>query len=281
MRTVGSGKTQRTETYDCSYVQYHSEKWTAYTNCDSNVYINEEHYNKLKSIFKNEKKTGHNSGYTISGDIFQIKYNGVYNDLQPYTSVHRYKNKVQASKSVFKFQEISKEEADALGLYHENLVSGFGNYSSYGVVIPSLERLNAYYGSTYEVRVLILVYNKPMPIFEKQRSYWNGGNKNELVIGIGLNEGKVSWCNLFSWSESDDFLVKTRRELENQIDSPPDYDRIVEFLKKEIPTGWRRKNFEDFEYLEVEYPDWIYTLVISVSLISSIIISVICVRNEE
>ena len=119
-----------------------------------------------------------------------------------------------------------------------------------------------------------------MSIFEKQRSYWSGGNKNELVIGIGLDKGKVSWVNVFTWSEADDFVVKLRKELEKQIGVSPDYDRIVEYLKKEIPLGWKRKEFGDFEYLEVENAPYFYAIAMVVSFVSSVIITFLAIRYE-
>jgi len=141
--------------------------------------------------------------------------------------------------------------------------------------------MNGRFGSKYHIRVVILVYdNKPMSTFEKQRSYWQGGNKNELVIGFGVKDGLVTWANVFTWSEADNFVVNTKSEASKQISKPINIDKLTVWLESNIPNGWKRKHFSDFEYLKVEYPTWYNILIIIMCSVISVGIAAFNVMND-
>lgn len=272
-----------TEYYDCSYVQNHPERWTAYFNTGLKRQIEKSYYQRLVKLFKNERKTGHNVGYTISGDVFTSKYNGKREHIQAYSTRGFYTNPIQASVSLFNFEKISHNEAKELGLYRWGFSEGFNTkYVFGGKQNYKLNQLNAKYGSRYEISVIVILFNnKPPSIFEKQKSYWNGGNKNELVIGFGLKEGKVAWTNYFTWSESFSFLTELKRECEKQIGKKIDLDKIADWLYDEIPNGWKRKEFKDFEYLKPKLPKWYQISLVCVCLVSSVIIACINIGNDH
>lgn len=294
-RSVASGTdsngntTYTTEFYDCSYVANYPENWVAYLNDTSEVVITESHYNRLVKLFNNKRKSGHNSGYTISGDIFSSVYDNKYEHLQPYSSKYAYKNKIPVSTSVFNFEKIEKEEAEKLGLYkwYDNkLIYNKDKFNVSHIFgssrCESLERLNAYYGMKHQINVIVLVYDdKPMSIFEKQKAYWYGGNKNELILGFGIKDGKVEWCDNFTWSESYEFLAELKNEQEKQLKKKLDVDLIADWLYDEIPTGWKRKEFKDFEYIEIEYPMWYSVTIVSICLLFSLIVSVVSIFNDQ
>ena len=235
--TDSNGNTKYcTETYDCSYVQYHAESWTAYLNDSKPIIISESYYNRLVKLFRNNKKIGRNRGYTISGDIFQTQFDGVFDHIQPYSRKHTYTNKIPVSTSVFNFQKISDEEAEEIGLYDWGWNPRYNKdrfNTNHTLGYPksmTLERVNAYLGMNHQINIIVLVYNnKPREIFEKQKAYWCGGNKNELVLGFGLKDGKVAWCDDFTWSESHQFLVDLRSEQEKQLNKKLDIDKVAEW----------------------------------------------------
>lgn len=63
----------------------------------------------------------------------------------------------------------------------------------------------------HQVRVWVLLFNNlPRETGLLQEAYWVNGNKNELVICIGLNEDKIMWSHIFSWTESQTIKIELR-----------------------------------------------------------------------
>jgi hypothetical protein len=280
----GSGKNRSctTEYYDCSYVQYHPPEWYAIMNDHSRVNIDQSYYARLTNTFKGVRKVGHHSGYTNDGDIFQCDWDKKWEHLQPYVDAHTYKNKVQASNSVFKFEEVTEEDAKLEGLYNYPKTTGFNVSSVMGGSSPELDKINATYGKRHQIRVWLLIYEgKGMDTFERQRSYWQGSNKNELVLGVGTKGGVVTWANKFSWSEADEFTIDCRAELEKLIGKKFSDVGICKHLKAEIPKGWERKEFADFEYLKVEIPPSYMVIIFFISLVPSVGLCIFFVMNDE
>ena len=270
--TTDSEGNTTTHYYDCSYVQYHPERWWFQDNIGQTFNISEAKYNELVKRWHSQKKTGHHSGHTISGDIFSTFYDNNRDHMECITTVHPYFNRVDASDSVFKFTPITPDNAKKLGLY---------DYPAYSIHIPSvfgyknshnLDVLNSLYGNAYQVRVWILVY-KDLPAITSvnQRDYWHGSNKNELVLCIGLKDNKVEWANTFSWSESDELLVDCREEILKQHGKTLEIESIVNYLHQEIPTRWQRKQFADFNYLSLKVNTGWYITAIVVSFIAGLI----------
>jgi hypothetical protein len=96
----------------------------------------------------------------------------------------------------------------------------------------------------------------PMSIAKKQEAYWIGGNKNELVICIGLqkNTDKISWVYPFSWTDNKRILVDTREDIANMKNL--DLVEMSHVLDNVVSGNFRYKEFEDFDYLTVDTPRW-------------------------
>jgi hypothetical protein len=136
------------------------------------------------------------------------------------------------------------------------------------------------YGRKKLFRVFILVWeNKPISISEEQRSYWQGGNKNEFVVCLGYDKqhDSITWCNAFSWCDSPKLEIATKRYfLEN---TKMDLKEYAIWLEKNIRL-WKRKNFKDFEYLQVELSNNQQLFLFILALIFNICFSVFFVINE-
>ena len=139
--------------------------------------------------------------------------------------------------------------------------------------------LNGYYGERKQFRVFVLFFmNKPEEIVEKQRSYWQGGNKNELVVCVGIDKNKnVKWCNAFSWCDSPVVGVKSRDWFMN---NPVNLEKYAEYIGPIVEKEWHRKKFEDFDYLTVELTDVQYWAIIIILLIFNIVMSFWIVTNN-
>ena len=277
-RTVKSGKTTITQTYDCSYRQYHPERWS-YFDQDG-----EEHWLFYKEEFDEiVRRFGtkmifvdmHRRYYTDDGDAQDYYWNGSEETAWPVTHSHKYTNKLQNSRSIFNFEEIDKEYADSIGLYDYPPIEMYDQNPilSHTIKLPknqedALRYTNGFYGKKHQFRVFVLLFeNKDIEISEKQRSYWKGGNKNELVVCLGVKDNKVDWCNAFSWCDVPTIDVKTETYfIQNDT---LDLKAYSDLLRESLDNGeWVRKNFEDFSYLkpELSLTQQIWILVISILL---------------
>lgn len=277
-RTVKSGKTTITQTYDCSYRQYHPERWSYFDQDGEEHWLfYEEEFDEIvrrfgtKMIFVDM----HRRYYTDDGDAQDYYWSGSEETAWPVTHSHKYTNKLQNSRSIFNFEEIDKEYADSIGLYDYPPIEMYDQNPilSHTIKLPknqedALRFTNGFYGKKHQFRVFVLLFeNKDIEISEKQRSYWKGGNKNELVVCLGVKDNKVDWCNAFSWCDVPTIDVKTETYfIQNDT---LDIKAYSDLLRESLDNGeWVRKNFEDFSYLkpELSLTQQIWVLVISILL---------------
>lgn len=277
-RTVRSGKTTVTQTYDCSYRQYHPERWSYFDQDGEEHWLfYEEEFDEIvrrfgtKMIFVDM----HRRYYTKDGDAQEYRWNGSEETAWPVTHSHKYKNKLQNSRSIFNFEEIDEEYADSIGLYDYPPIEKYDQNPilSHTIKLPknqedALRYTNGFYGKKHQFRVFVLLFeNKDIEISEKQRSYWKGGNKNELVVCLGVKDNKVDWCNAFSWCDVPTIDVKTETYFAQN--DTLDLKAYSDLLRESLDNGeWVRKNFEDFSYLkpELSLAQQIWILVISILL---------------
>lgn len=200
------------------------------------------------------------------------------------TRSHEYENKVKASHSVFKFEDISKKEARRIGLYDYPDIHLRDQCPIIGAKFSARQErairvLNAQYGPKKEFRLYLLFYrNKPLSIADRQRSYWQGGNKNELVVCVGLdNRNRVVWSDAFSWCDSPVLSIKSRDWF---MSHRLDLCAFASYIEPIVQKEWKRKNFADFKYLSVELSDKQYWGIIILMLLLNTGLSVWVVRND-
>lgn len=286
-RTVGSGKNQRTETYDCSYVDYHPERWTYFDARNKEEYfMTDNEFNVVRKILGTPSVfiDMHRDYYTKDGDAQEWAWDGSIENSYALSSEHDYKNKVKASRSIFKFEDIDYQQARKLGLFEYPDIVLYDQNPVLGLKIQknqekAMRWLNGYYGERKQFRVFVLFFtNKPEEIVEKQRSYWQGGNKNELVVCVGIDKNKnVKWCNAFSWCDSPVVGIKSRDWV---MSNPVNLEKYAEYIGPIVEKEWRRKNFEDFDYLTIELTDGQYWAIIILLLIFNIGMSFWIVTNN-
>ena len=276
--------------YDCSYRDYHPERWTYFDN------NGEEHWLYYKEEFdKIRKQFGtrmifvdmHRDYYHIDGDAQDYLWNGTKNTIYTVTYPHSYTNKVQCSRSTFNFMTIEKEEADSLGLYNYPKIE---DYDQNPVLSPypllksdtdAIRFINGYYGKKYQFRLYVLIFqNKDIEISELQRSYWQGGNKNELVTCIGVDDNlKVKWCNAFSWCDAPTLEVRTESFFaENPVLDLQKYSELIETCLEK--GEWQRKEFEDFQYISVDLTPTQELIMLILIAIYNIGMSIFVVMNK-
>jgi hypothetical protein len=144
-----------------------------------------------------------------------------------------------------------------------------------------LDLLNAKRGKSKEVRVWVCIY--PTGGIDKgldQEQHWKGGNQNELVITVGVDQSSqaVRWCHVFSWSESEGMKIAIRQFVlaQNKFDLSSLADNVEQAVLKQ----WKRKNFHDFDYLSVDPPNWCVWLTYILTILTQAGTVYYCANNE-
>lgn len=285
----GKGGT-KTVTRNCSYVQYHYEEYTMVLNDDREKEITEETYNQIREKFKTPRVFVdlHRNYHTKDGDKYVTRFDGNRDKLWPVGYTGSYENRILGSKSIFKFSEVPQEEFDSLGLldypekpdkYFEDFNPIIGHPVIDPAIVDSFKYLNAIYGVPYEFHCFVLLFeNKPQEIVKKQQDYFVGGNKNELIVCIGTSGNRISWVESFSWEDKPKISIGVNH-LFHEGDSL-DLMKLNRYLLENVPTHWKRKDFDDFSYLSVDLSSGTWLMIFIFTILLNIGISIWVVMNE-
>lgn len=257
-RTVGSGKHRRTQTYDCSYVQYHPPQWFLTTNTGVRVDVTMSQYESFKNLFGNEKFTDlHRWYHTNDGDKYTSDWNRLDSTLTPVSVRKHYQNKLQSSKTVYNYAPLTPEEQKLvyeypnLGALENPSVIGWQDQGN------ALAKFNAKFGR--DCKIFLLVFNnKPRSVGFAQEAHWLGGNRNEVVVTVSQKDGVIQWCHAFSWCNNKGIIVDIRKSLEGKkLNSAA----VVETIGPMVTEGWKTDHYHDFDFVEVYLPTWAIVLI--------------------
>ena len=287
-RTVscGNGKT-RTETYVVPERRYHPKRYVYETVTGETNDVSEDEYKlicyklNMPAVFKDM----HRSYRSKDGDAYVTSWNRTRENSYPVTWIHLYQNKVKASSySIFKYGNMSEEEIKENKLFDypeiknndQNPILGF---NATDTDIDAVRYLNGYRGPKNQIHVFILCFNNPsLEVAEMQKAYWQGGNKNEFVVCLGVKNNTVIWCNPFSWSDEPMLEVKTRDYFIKHPDI--NFKDYAEWLDTQIDKNWHRKEFNDFNYLSIELSIGWYIAILIIILCDNVGISYWVITNE-
>lgn len=295
--------------YDCSYQNDEGPRWYAKTKCGNNVSITEAQYDKwviqfggnrikinTRTNYDSSDKCVWSNGTKFEGKIvgtysyiWQTNWDGNYTTSVPLTTTQKYVNKIKASDyTVFNFVKLTEDSAKSLKLFD---YPKFDNYFTYPSVLGynddsvqlMFKKINGHLGRDKQIRVWVLVHNtSDSDIGWMQECYWVGGNKNELVINIGVDGNEIKWCHTFSWSD----IQSLKDDIEKYVVKRKTLNRITltdiaYYVRIESEKRFERLNFKQFDYLTVEPPlvgiiiCYILTLLICVGL------SFFVITNDE
>jgi hypothetical protein len=123
-------------------------------------------------------------------------------------------------------------------------------------------------------------HNKNADVAFDQINYWEGGNKNEFLIMIGLDgTANIQWAKCHSWSDKPVMDVNIESYVSSFIGKNLDLDKLADKVISEIPN-WKRKEFKDFDYIDYEMSSDLYIMLIISMIILSVICGVVIVRND-
>ncbi len=293
-RTVRDGKGKsHSESYACGKqhgydVDDHPPYWQVVDDNGIAIPISVGRFEQLARRFGNRRFVDlHRHYHTVDGDKYVATWDGSEATLEPVFTEHAYENRVQASNSVFNFQPVSKADVSAYQLFDYPPVDGYTQVSILGQGGPTqaaaeelLAKANARLGHGKQARIFVLIFrNQPQQAGILQENYWKRGNKNELVLTIGVNDNDdVQWGYVFSWTEVEELKI----ELRDQIASMKHLD-LVKLVNDAVPLvtdKWQRKHFKDFSYLTVEPPIWAVALSYLLALLLNVGLSAWIVGNQ-
>lgn len=112
-----------------------------------------------------------------------------------------------------------------------------------------------------------------------QEAYWKGGNKNEVVLCIGLSSRTkdLQWAKAFSWTPNRTLLVELRENIMNVKKFSG--NSIYEVLKRDL-EGFQRKHFKEFNYVTVDPPTWATITTFIITIIITVLLCYWAVVNE-
>lgn len=229
----------------------------------------------------------HRNFHSIDGNAYETDWTGTKATIFPVTREHTYTNRIQASRSLFRFEDVSPEDIKAYGLYEYPHPSDSGQMESVlgpcpMEVVKEVDWLNSTQGAAKQIHIWVLVFqNQPIDAGIKQESLWQGGNKNELVICIGTKARRVQWCYPFTWSEQEIVKVDAKRAVLTEAGKPFQGQALVAALPEIVAKEWKRKQFADFDYLSVDTPAWVFFLTFFLAIAVSAGVVVFAEKGSE
>ena len=191
----------------------------------------------------------------------------------PTASKHTYVNKVNASYSIYKHEKIDPMDYPDLpdypdqsreGLYIDRIVGDVPNKeisnqllsfhnSRLNEMIPDPENPEKT-RSWKQVNIIFVNVgeNKTQDYGFALQDSWEGGNKNDFIISFSMNaDGTLNWVYPFSWSEVELLKLEVRDYMMN-LNTITDFEPIIEEVSKLVEEQFVRKQFADFDYLQVD-----------------------------
>lgn len=288
---TGSGEDRKchTETYDCSHCDESFDYWEAVDNTGKTYRISRSYFEELCKLWNNRtfidmrRNIVHHGTCGQDGDMYTTVWNNQFETIVPICNIQNYTNKIQCSRSVFNFQEVDSFDIKDYGLYEYPVYDQY-NYnpligSTDVSVSKRLSRWNAKLGNFKQVHMLVALYNnKPIQSAIMQESYWKGGNKNEFILCIGLKDNKeIAWTKVISWTDVDKLKISLEQ---NVLNMEYNLNNIIDTVGTNVQKYYKRKEFKDFNYLNIEPTSKAIIITFIITLVLTIGISIYSVLND-
>lgn len=173
------------------------------------------------------------------------------------------------------------------GMYRINRVVHANGNSDTKLLNEILEKQLGLTAPTKQINIIIVVvHDLPRDYALALRRHWEGFNKNDSVIFVGLSKGIVQWSEVMSWAKFDSYNIKTRSFVESFVGtefSKIDPNQFVAGIINVVNTNWVRRPMKDFEYLkgDIPPPNWLIILSIILAVLFGAITSVVFHTNEN
>jgi hypothetical protein len=199
----------------------------------------------------------------------------------PVSGTHAYKNWVKASvNSLFK-EDAGKDETYK-ALMKPYPIGIVDYYNIDRIVTPNfplankqawnweLSKMLGKLGPSRQMNMVVVIANNvPRDYAYGVRRSWQGFKKNDAIIVIGLQNGKVSWGETMSWSKNSIFNIEMRNMVTdlqgtdiNAVNPATFFANVQTISTKDFV----RRPMKEFEYLKGDIPPPVWLIVLSVIL---------------
>ncbi|MFH1712296.1 MAG: hypothetical protein ABH846_03625 [Patescibacteria group bacterium] len=279
---------------DCSYTYHPEEYWILDSNGDMTI-INSSVYSRLHKKFGRPKKHFVDMGRsydTNDGDMYWFKWDGREETFEPVITRKTYINKIIASSSCYSYPKVTDEEyemyrpyeyPEIYSFYKRDYILGDAG-SGTAKAQQMLTYWNAKLGKKKEVQMMVLVFkNKSEQAGFIQEAYWQGGNKNEFIIAVGVNDAnEIQWVRVISWTRVEELKIDARNYVNQMKHQNKTFDvvSLIDWMRTEVDAQFVRLPFATFDFLEVEPPMWMVVVVYILTLIINVIVALWVICNQ-
>lgn len=140
-----------------------------------------------------------------------------------------------------------------------------------------LAKLNA---KLKDTNVIIFITGGTAVEAEMLAQAWDAHNINDIVISIGINNEKIDWVDVRSWSSNDLVNVTIRDEILNL--SNVDIYAINNIIDIAVNSYYEPRKMEEFEYLaeQIKPAIWIQILAALILIVISPAITFFFIRHD-
>lgn len=139
-------------------------------------------------------------------------------------------------------------------------------------------------GATKQANIIVILTELDDPNYRYAvENKWQGGEKNDVVIFIGLDDHKITWVDVMTWalnSGNEMFHVTMRDGIIDMKDF--DVATLTPFISKTITKLYDRPFMRDYEYLadEIDPPTWVIWLALFFAFGGSALLTFIFHKQE-
>lgn len=248
----------KTVSRDCSYSKYHPDEYKMFLHgVDNNITINEKEYKRILKLLnkKEEIEILNRNYYTINGNMLYSTYDYDIKNMVPIVYEKKYFKYTKTTSSLFSYDK--PKTTNGLIQYPENNLFDFKSVLSELALNDItkgdeslINKFNSKYSLTKDIFVYFIIFkNSDIDIVNKQKALWEGGQINEVVFCINLDDNcNIEWVDYFSWTDESEFEILVKNKLIESKGMTLDFDGVYSILNDNIKY-FKGKNNDDFNYI--------------------------------
>jgi len=204
---------------------------------------------------------------------------------EPVAAQKSYTNWIRgASNSVFhedgKAEEkylniLPKYPIEVYDYYRVDRVIAVGNVSVPNYVNGLLSNLLKDLGPNKQMNVILVLVDTKVASEDfpyAVRRFWQGFKKNDAVVFMGVNDGKLAWAESMSWSKQSIYDITIRDSLSEGIGQPINFPNVINKISETAKAHYERREMKEFEFLksQIPVPTWLTVMALVLSVGGSI-----------
>jgi len=252
-------------------------------------------YKQLDTRWKNNGhkfKQKHRDHYNRKnhGGLHRVYWDKEWTTAEPLVYEHSYVNKVQASDSVFNFEEVTEQDVALYGLYtYPDVSSGYESvtimdHTKNWNADAYWRYINGYLGPKKKLRMWVLIFKgMPQTAASMQEALWKGSNKNEFIFCIGTdNDYNITWSKVITWSESQELKIHARNFVSTEMKTVSEESllKLGKWSADNLGSSFEKVDWKQFDYLKVSPSTTAIIIAYVITLIVCIGVAFWVVKNQ-